>query len=97
MKLEVIDKQKELINVCRAEYSQCVVKGNSLTEIIGNQYTQISDCKVTVKKLNEEIKVQKEAYEKQIDEVKPGLFDNIKIGSVGAVIGAAIAVVIFLL
>lgn len=96
MVYEKFQKQIELTDICNEKVKVCKEKCVLLENTIDAQQNEISEYKDAVDNLKQVIDSQREAYEKQIKEVKPGIWYNLKVGSIGAILGAigiAIAII----
>jgi len=94
--LEDNETRKVIISSLKEENKELNKKIVNLTEINKLQTIRISQLEQTVDSLERTIVVQKEAYEKKIEEEKPSFFDKLGWGASGSVVGFLACAVLLL-
>lgn len=95
--IEDCRSQIQYIELLKQENIELQKKAETLEAISKHQEAQLAVANETIEKLKEIQETQKEAYEKQIKETKPSLWQNLKTGVGGAVIGGLCVALLILL
>jgi len=94
VQLEDNDKKDEIIKTVKEEVDACNSKIFEMQTVIDEKGSQVDSCNTALNNLKELNNVQKESYEKIIEESKTSIFEKIGIAGGGAGIGILIGVAI---